>query len=394
MRIATAIIPARGGSEGIKRKNLQKIAGKSLIERSVAVCLKAQRISRVVVSTDDEEIGAAAVQAGALVIWRPSELADSFATSESALEHAIRELTFIGDASEHAILLVQCTSPFTRSETLDNLIQKLDEYESVFTGVPTHTFLWRSNASGVMESVNHSHTKRLRRQDLQPDFIESGNAYGMQLEGFQLTRNRFFGRIGVQQIDSTEWHEIDSEWDLELARYRADLDSRFHLSARNDLSNIKAIVFGINDCVTDNHAIPGETEFECVALDIRTSDGIRRILDNGFQVLILTKDPKLLSLQKACDLEPNVFWVSEAKADTLAKWVKKRNLDFKNVAYFGYQIADVAPMKRCGFTSCPRNAHQSVREIADYVIGEDGVYGAIEKFCELFLGKEGIGALK
>lgn len=87
-----AVIPARGGSKGVPRKNVRPLAGKPLIGHTIEAARSAKRIDRVVVSTDDAEIAAVARGFGAEVVIRPAELASDTASSESAVLHALDEL--------------------------------------------------------------------------------------------------------------------------------------------------------------------------------------------------------------------------------------------------------------------------------------------------------------
>jgi len=84
-----AIIPARGGSKGIPRKNLQPLAGKPLVAHTIEHARQARSVNRIVVSTDDSEIAAVSKQYGAEVIWRPAEISGDTAPSELALLHAL-----------------------------------------------------------------------------------------------------------------------------------------------------------------------------------------------------------------------------------------------------------------------------------------------------------------
>src|SRR5262245_40854376 len=87
-----AIIPARSGSKGIPRKNIQPVAGKPLLAHSIEQAQQAATVDRVLVSTDGAEIAAVAQQYGAEVVWRPPELGSDTASSESALLHALDHL--------------------------------------------------------------------------------------------------------------------------------------------------------------------------------------------------------------------------------------------------------------------------------------------------------------
>ena len=96
-----AVIPARGGSKGVPRKNLRRVGGVPLVARAIAAARATASIDRVVVSTDDQEIAAVAQEWGAQVIARPAALADDAATSESALLHALDVLEDERGGGEH-----------------------------------------------------------------------------------------------------------------------------------------------------------------------------------------------------------------------------------------------------------------------------------------------------
>ncbi len=215
---AWAIIPARGGSKGVPGKNLAPVAGRSLVRRAVEACVEARTIDRVVVSTDDPDIAREAAASGAEVVDRPVELAGDAASSESAVLHALERLRH-GDAPlPDVTLLVQCTSPFTTADDLDRLVALTDEFDSVFTAVASHAFLWKRSPSGQIVGVNHDPSRRLPRQQLEPEFAESGNAYAMRTSGFLEHRHRFFGAIGMLEIDESRALEIDTPSDLARAR--------------------------------------------------------------------------------------------------------------------------------------------------------------------------------
>lgn len=209
-----AVIPARGGSKGIPAKNLREVAGVPLVARAIASALLAELVDRVYVSTDDPAIAHAARDAGAAIIHRPAGLSGDSASSESALLHA---LDSIGDAA--ILVFIQATSPFIRSEDLDAAITRVrsGECDVVFAATPTHAFLWRDTPAGAV-GTNHDHTRRLRRQDSEPQYRETGAFYVMRADGFRATGYRFFGRVGLGLVPGLTALEVDSEDDLALAR--------------------------------------------------------------------------------------------------------------------------------------------------------------------------------
>ena len=219
---ALALIPARGGSKGIANKNLQLVGGVPLVSRCVLAALDSQRIARVVVSTDDAGIEAAAVDAGAQVVRRPADISGDIASSESALLHALSELEQRG-ALESTLVFLQCTSPFTSGHQIDRVLAALDQPElnSSFAVRPWHGFLWRADGDGI----NHDPSlPRQRRQDLQPAYLETGAIYAMRTAPFRRIGSRFCAPWQpVVLPDSSP--EIDTADDLALCRSIAAINA-------------------------------------------------------------------------------------------------------------------------------------------------------------------------
>jgi CMP-N,N'-diacetyllegionaminic acid synthase len=122
-----AIIPARGGSKGIPRKNLVPLGGKPLIVWTIEAALAAERVSRVVVSTEDEEIAAVARQAGAEVIPRPPELAEDTTHTEPVLVHALGHLRETEGYQPEVVVLLQPTAPLRPAETIDEGLRLMQQ---------------------------------------------------------------------------------------------------------------------------------------------------------------------------------------------------------------------------------------------------------------------------
>ena len=123
-----AVIPARGGSKGIPRKNIIPIHGKPLLAYSIEPALKAATLTRVIVSTEDEEIAQVAREWGADVpFMRPSELATDRAKSLPVVQHAIRTLEVEEGQPYDAVVMLQPTTPLRTSEDIDRGVRMLFE---------------------------------------------------------------------------------------------------------------------------------------------------------------------------------------------------------------------------------------------------------------------------
>ena len=212
------IIPARGGSKGIFKKNIQPVDGIPLVVRTVHALSEAIGSNNVYVSTDSHEIAEMASENGASIINRPSEIAGDTATSESAILNAI---DFLEDKKTpfDIIVFAQCTSPFISSEEINEAISMINsgEYQSVFSAKLNHSFLWKFTSDRQMVGVNHDkNMQRQRRQDLEDNFLETGAFYVFKADIFRKTQNRFCGKTGAV-ISKVNPIEIDEESDLVLA---------------------------------------------------------------------------------------------------------------------------------------------------------------------------------
>lgn len=214
-----AVIPARGGSKGIPKKNIQPLAGKPMVAHSITAALKTPSIDRVFVSTDDAEIAVVSRKYKAEVIMRPAEISGDAATSESALLHALDHLEQTEGYVPDVIVFLQCTSPLTLAEDIEGTIQSLvqNHADSALSVSPFHYFLWGYDKDGEVMAINHNKSFRPRRQDRDPQFVETGAVYVMRTEGFKKVKHRFFGKIAIYEMPLERRLEIDDPVDLQIA---------------------------------------------------------------------------------------------------------------------------------------------------------------------------------
>lgn len=213
------IIPARGGSKGIPRKNIRSLGGKPLIAHTIEVALGATSIDEVYVSTEDAEISRVSAQFGAKVIDRPKELAQDTDSSESALIHALKVLESSGVEIEFVVFL-QCTSPFRTSKDIDSAVYQMREKhaDSLLSVVPSHKFLWRIE-NGEGSSINYDYQSRPRRQDMEPQYVENGSIYIFKPWVLQKLKNRLGGRVELFIMQNDQTLDIDTEQELQYADY-------------------------------------------------------------------------------------------------------------------------------------------------------------------------------
>jgi CMP-N,N'-diacetyllegionaminic acid synthase len=214
------IIPARGGSRGVPRKNLRVVANKPLIAWTIHQALAALMIDRVVVSTDDAEIADVARCYGAEVPFlRPAELATDTAPTEPVLIHAVDALQQSEGYRPQAIVLLQPTCPIRRAGSIDRAIALFDEEQSdsLLSVREIHPFLWHNEAE---PQAHYDISNRPRRQDVAAAdrlFEETGSIYITNVELLLSTKNRLGGKVTLFAMHADESWDIDTESDFAVA---------------------------------------------------------------------------------------------------------------------------------------------------------------------------------
>lgn len=216
-----AIIPARGGSKSIPRKNIKPILGKPMIYYSLEACYQSKYITRYVVSTEDSEIKEICQAFGTEVIDRPLELAQDETKTAPVMIHVLEELKKEGYKPDY-IVLIQPTSPFRTAEFIDNAFEFMfahPDCDSCFSGFDmwyTHA-KWRELHNGKLEALYDYH-ERPRRQDIEKHyrmFSENGAFYAIKYDAFKKHKD-FVGENPCIYLTDFNF-DIDEPADFEQA---------------------------------------------------------------------------------------------------------------------------------------------------------------------------------
>lgn len=196
--VIIGVIPARGGSKGVPRKNIRLVAGKPLLAWSIESARQAKRLTRSVVSTEDAEIAEIARRHGAEVLSRPAALASDEAGTQAVLQHALECI------AADIVVVLQPTSPIRRLGLVDACIEKFlsEDVESLGTVHRDHSYEYGEEMP--------------RRQEIRPRLVDNGNVYVLRAD---LVRSgRWIGRpFTTFETSREEGVEIDDEFDLWLA---------------------------------------------------------------------------------------------------------------------------------------------------------------------------------
>jgi CMP-N,N'-diacetyllegionaminic acid synthase len=204
------VIPARGGSKGIPRKNIKLLNGKPMIAYTIEAAQKS-RLDHFVVSTEDEEIKKISEELGAEVIDRPQELANDAVHASHVVVDVLKKVE-----KPDVVVLLQPTSPL-RNEVHIN--EALDVYEhGIFDSVMSvglfTKFLWVLGLQCPYPLNYDPFGRRPRRQDKLNDFVENGAIYIFKTEDFLKTQFMLPGRLGFYVMSEEACIEVDTPYDF------------------------------------------------------------------------------------------------------------------------------------------------------------------------------------
>ena len=379
---AIAIIPARGGSKGIPNKNLQTVGGVTLLARTISACLKSESIATVYVSTDSDDIAAVALNNGAQVVRRPADISGDTASSESALLHSLNEIEKTSSLPKN-VLFAQCTSPFITHTDIDGILDLLKDHDSALTVTHNHAFIWRKDNTGNAIGINHDSAIRLPRQQLDPEYKETGALYAMNIDQFRKCGHRFFGRIGMYEVPADRSMEIDEPEDLRLAN-TLEIQEK-SMPSRESLQAIKAVVFDFDGVMTDDQVYITETGEEMVMASRSDGMGISALKNAGLKLLILSKERNPVVARRAEKLQIEVIQACDNKLEALTEWLSKNQLPLSQCAYVGNDINDLQCMQAVKLAIAPIDAHPLATQAAHWRLTRAGGKGAIRELSDAII---------
>lgn len=380
MTEVVAIIPARGGSKGVPRKNLRRVGGIPLVARAIDAARRCPSIDRVVVTTDDVDIAAVAEEWGAEVIARPADLSGDEARSEAALLHALDVLEE-RKVDVGVVAFLQATSPFIDVPALDEAVQlvRSRRRDSVLSAIETYGFLWAKEASCAAVAVNHDVDVRLRRQDRAPQYLETGAFYVMRAAGFRAAGHRFFGSVGIAEVPPRTAVEIDTAAELAIARALVPL-----IDTPSPI-DVDAVVTDFDGVHTDDSVRVGQDGSEAVTVSRSDGMGVARLQAAGIPVLILSTEANPVVSVRARKLQVDVVQNAGDKTAALRAWAEERGVRLSRIAYLGNDVNDLGCLELVGWPIAVPDAHPDVLAAARVVLDHPGGAGAVRDLAERVL---------
>jgi spore coat polysaccharide biosynthesis predicted glycosyltransferase SpsG/CMP-N-acetylneuraminic acid synthetase len=292
------VIPARGGSKRIPRKNVRLMCGRPLIYFALqnAKSLKEYMEVDIAVSTDDEELGGIVSKLGVDVIVRPKELATDRVTLDPVINHALLEMENMNHVKYDTVITMQATSPTLKPETLRRAIEFFHHaaYDTIISAMNNPHLSWREENGVIIKNYE----KRLNSQELPKNYVETG--------GFLITKRECVseqGRIGqkvsIYEISVDEAVDIDTEADWIVAE---SILRRKKIIFRT-VGKQQLGMGHIYRCLTFAYKLTGH-QFLFV-IDEDSEMGIRKVQESFFPVKIVKNDNEFEQL--LIDYEPDIL---------------------------------------------------------------------------------------
>ena len=400
-----ALIPARGGSKGIPRKNIRTFAGYPLVAWSIAAGLQAKSVSRVIVSTDDEEIAAVAREYGAETpFMRPRELAQDRTTDLPVFQHALKCLEDIEAYKPKIVVQLRPTSPVRPMDCVDGAVRILVEHadaDSVRGVVPAAQNpykMWRFNGyekpmKPLLEVEGITEPYNAPRQILPPAYWQTGHIDAIRTSTITSKQSLTGSVVYPLVIDPRYTVDIDTLADWQ--KYEALVYSGLEMvtpdsKLRRPLpGKIELIICDFDGVLTDNRVWTDQDGREMVAAFRSDSFRIGELREKGVDVMILSSEVNhaVAARAKKMGVEAIHGVGLQDKGRALRQVLEQKDIKAENVVYVGNDLNDLPCFEIAGWSVAVADAYPEVMRAADYVLSRPGGYGALRELCDLILKK-------
>ncbi len=399
-----AIVPARGGSKGIPRKNIKDFAGYPLISYSIAAGLHAETVTRTILSTDDEEIAAVARQWGAETPFlRPAELASDQALDLPVYQHALQWLEEHEGYKPDVVVQLRPTSPVRPVNCVNDAVTMLlanPDADCVRGVVPSgqnpHKMWRRDDASGqlspLLQVPGIAEPFNAPRQILPPVYWQTGHIDAIRpdtiLKKNSMTGDKILGMV----IDPQYTIDIDTPKDWARSEWLVWHGGLTYVDPakkprRGMPEKVDLMVFDFDGVITDNRVWVDENGFERVAANRSDSLGIRYLTEAGLEMMILSMEVNKVVAARAKKMGIPALHGINDKVTTLRNLLNERNISAENVIYVGNDTNDLDCFRLVGYAVAVGDAQPEVKRAADLVLTQNGGRGAVREICDIILQK-------
>lgn len=400
-----ALIPARGGSKGIPRKNIRPFCGYPLIAYSIAAGLQAETVTRVIVSTDDEEIAAVARAWGAETPFlRPAEFAQDKTTDLPVFQHALAWLAEREGYQPDVVVQLRPTSPLRPVGLVDDAVRTLlrhadaDSVRGIVPAGQNPHKMWRlpggpqSPMKPLLEVEGIAEPYNAPRQILPDVYWQTGHIDAIRpavIWGGSMSGKNIYPLL----IDPNYTVDLDNLRDWARAEWLAlngGLNMVWPGRAKRPMpERIELLVLDFDGVVTDNRVWVDEEGHEMVAAYRSDSLILGRLRQAGTQVVILSSEvnPVVAARARKMNVEAIHGVGLEDKARVLKNLLESRKIEPARVAYIGNDLNDLPCFDLVGWAVAVADALPEVLRAADYITTRPGGHGAVREVCDLILSR-------
>ena len=397
-----ALIPARGGSKGIPRKNIRSFAGYPLIAWSITAAKQAACVTRIIVSTDDEEIASVGREYGAETPFlRPAEFAQDQTPDLPVFEHTLKWLEENEDYHPEVVIQLRPTSPIRPKDCVDRAVNILLEHKDAdcvrgvvpagqnpykmwhFAGEdqPMQPLL---EVEGIPEPYNAP------RQILPPVYWQTGHIDAIRVSTIKQKKSLTGDVLYPLVIDARYAVDIDtlSDW----AKYEALANATREIvtpgkAKRPMPEKIDLIICDFDGVITDNRVWVDQEGAEFVAAYRSDSMRLKELRAVGIEVMILSSEPNRVVEARAqkMGLEAIHGIGVHDKGRVMRDLLQQKKVQAANVIYIGNDLNDLPCFDVAGWSVAVADAYPEVVRAADHTLSRPGGHGALRELIDLIL---------
>jgi N-acylneuraminate cytidylyltransferase len=396
-----ALIPARGGSKGIPHKNIRNFAGYPLIAWSIAAAIQAKTVTRIIVSTDDDEIATIARENGAEIpFMRPAELAQDKTPDLPVFEHALKMLEEVDGYKPDAVVQLRPTSPIRPRGMVDEAVQILLSHRDadcvrgvVPAGQNPHK-MWRFAGDDkpmkpLLEVEGISEPYNAPRQILPPVYWQTGHIDAIRMSTIANKRSLTGDVVYPLVIDPRYTVDIDTLADW--AKYEALVYSGLEMVTPGDRTKrrmpgkIELLVLDFDGVLTDNRVWVNQDGVEAVAANRSDSYGLSLLRKAGIESLVVSKEANPVVAARCNKMKVPYLQGVDDKEKALQKHLAEKGIDPAHIIFVGNDVNDLPGFRMAGWSVAVADALPEVIREADYVLSNSGGHGAVRELCDLIL---------
>jgi YrbI family 3-deoxy-D-manno-octulosonate 8-phosphate phosphatase len=404
-----ALIPARGGSKSIPRKNILPFAGHPLIAYSIAAGRQASLVTRVLVSTDDAEIAEVSRGYGAETPFlRPAEFAQDLSTDLEVFLHALEWLKTHENYRPDIIVQLRPTSPIRPQDCVDGAVRLLldrpeaDSVRGVVASGQNPYKMWRFAEDGrmlpLLQVEGLAEPYNSPRQSLPPTYWQTGHIDAIRT-GCIETKNSLSGdTILPLVIDPAYMVDIDTMNDWRRAEWlvtQSDSDIRTDMvfparRARPLPERVDLVVFDFDGVMTDDRVWIDQDGREQVAASRSDGMGLAMLKKKGILSVVLSTETNPVVRARCSKLDLPYVQAVDKKGERLPSLLAEFGVDPAHVIYLGNDVNDIPCFGQVACAVVVADAHPEALQQADLVLSRPGGFGAVRELCDLLI-RQGAG---